>query len=95
MPTSIYLTTHQPAKQARLTRSSFLAYRTSLGLSGGYKQWVGLSKTYFKGLVFKISKSEKFRKKLTSASQDSEGPSRTLIAVKTEVNSESMPPFSA
>ena len=34
MPTSLYLTAHQLAKRV----SIFIAYRTSLGLSGGYKQ---------------------------------------------------------
>ena len=34
MPTILYLTTQQPAKRARLNRSS-IAYRTSLSLSGG------------------------------------------------------------
>ena len=38
MPTILYLTTHQSAKWARLTMSGFIAYRTSLGLSGGCEQ---------------------------------------------------------
>ena len=38
MPTFLYLTAHLNAKQARLLRSNFLAYKTSLGLSGGCKQ---------------------------------------------------------
>ena len=37
MPTILYLTAHFNAKRARLTRSSFIAYRISLGLSGGCK----------------------------------------------------------
>ena len=40
MPTILYLTTDQLAKRARLTRSSFIAYRTRLSLSGGCEQWV-------------------------------------------------------
>ena len=51
MPTSSYLTAHQSAKWARLTRSSFLAYRTSLGLSGGCEH--SLLKAY--KLVLRIS----------------------------------------
>ena len=39
MPTILYLTAHQPAKRPRLTRSSFIAYRTSLGLTGGWEQF--------------------------------------------------------
>ena len=39
LPTSSYLTAHQPAKRAILTRSSFIAYRTSLGLSGGCEHY--------------------------------------------------------
>ena len=35
MPAILYLTALKPAKRARLTRSSFIAYLTSLGLSGG------------------------------------------------------------
>ena len=39
MPTILYLAALKPAKWAKLTtRSSFLAYQTSLGISGSCKQ---------------------------------------------------------
>ena len=37
MPTHLYLTTHINANRVRQLRSNFLAYQTSLGLSGGSK----------------------------------------------------------
>ena len=38
MPTHLYLTTHINANRVRQLRSNFLAYQTSLGLSGGFEQ---------------------------------------------------------
>ena len=56
MPTSSYLTAHQPAKWARLTRSTFLAYWTSLCLSGSCKQLcklhLVLNKQSFRLLIY-------------------------------------------
>ena len=38
MPTSLYLTTHQPAKQARLIRSSICSISLALDIENGYQQ---------------------------------------------------------